>query len=965
MSERSWLPLLFAAVAIVAAIVANRAARRRASGDSGNYWELVVRRICYWLGIPVLLSCILQSLSDTLWLSGWHLHFDRVWGSYWAFPLALAIPFALWLLLLIAGLRAPAPSAGQVNWLAGNVGFSAGRKWVLHCLWPLLIPLLWLGRVRLDLGTTGYPAATWSTLAVLTISLVGIAFSAPRTATLREEVRQAAAFGAVAKTLPDWPDAMRSEGLDLEALKTWRTNDPPEQSPSSTGGDEGTSIFTERLRMMGATGVAYQVSEMFSQIIASVTGGSPRPIKRLLIAPDDCGQAEGLALAAYDLAAQVNEVTLVICPEGDTVAAERIGYWLAQAARVFQRRIEVIYVKPGADLTSLAAVWVVDAATLSDDFIARLAEPELVTRIGFLVWWDIHAYTGVLAANLWAVSRRLDRIIQERRGSDIATLATLRGAAHADAELPAFVHRLLPYRFDDDVHVAHLFARTAHVYRLVGQKRYFSDPGHSSNIALRCRHLPLVAAYASERIGWPTHLDAPASVSADEREQILNVLAGGQKLRDLLAPSLAYAGARIMSIESRDALSLFEIISQGGRATDISQHYVGIVLPENPYVHFLMDTLARDGDLPASRRLFVAEGHETICRRHLLLALAELQDTRTSLLHLFRWEERIIQATLDEIANQGRLIKREVRYLDNRNNLVTEYIFRSTLAVGNQKRPLDAVGDHLFLVRDVDAPQEDGGIRMRLDFERRAIQAYPQRVFLSNGLRYRILDWNAEDADWVACTREAVHAVTWRIRSSQSIIVKSRTGQERNFGRSGTLLKTFPVAVRYQEYVDGVLRREYDLTNGSFQDRATEYPPIFCSFETRALVLRFLPRADEAALRALCLSLRHVLPVHLGVEEDALEVVPLNGQIIENQKVDGLAIVDLYPRGIGLVDAIHDDQQLIQNILEWTAKWLTEMTQLESGKFDASRYSPLAMATGSEEDLGLALSLLQQLVAVL
>jgi len=217
---------------------------------------------------------------------------------------------------------------------------------------------------------------------------------------------------------------------------------------------------------------------------------------------------------------------------------------------------------------------------------------------------------------------------------------------------------------------------------------------------------------------------------------------------------------------------------------------------------------------------------------------------------------------------------------------------------------------------------------------------------------------------WAACVREAVHASTWRIRSGQSIVFRSRAGQERNFGRSGTLLKTFPAAVRYKEYVDGVLRREYNLTDGSFQDTAIEYSPIFCSFDTRALILRFLPKADEAALRALCLSLRHVLPVYLGVEEDALEVVPLNGQMIENQRVDGLAIVDLYPRGIGLVDAIHDDQQLIQNLLEWTVRWLSKTAQGETDQAQDHNYSPLAQATGGEENLGLALGLLQQLVAV-
>ncbi|HEV2987201.1 MAG TPA: hypothetical protein VG759_02075 [Candidatus Angelobacter sp.] len=961
MTQRFWLPVLLLSGAIAAAIAAHLATRsRRSSGDCGDYWEKIVRLTCYWLGIPLLLSTIAESISSTYWLTGWHLQFDRVLGHSWAFPLALAIPFVLWVLFLLTCLRLAPKTSDHSNWLAGAIGFSASRKWVLHSVWILIIPLLWWGPIHLDSGRGGYPAATWSTLAVLVISLVGIAFSASASSSVAVSQTRTATVGREDRILPDWPEAMEREGIDLQSVTKWNaSSDMNLTSYTQREADE----FAERLALIGARAVAPQIIELFHQLKSALEHQNGLARKCVLFSPDNCGQVEALALAASDLLTQSNEVTLVIVPPGDPSLLSSLRFWLSSANRMFQHEIEAVEVTPGVDLSSPSAVWVVDAATLSDDFMTRLADPEKAQRIGFVVWWNLHAYSGVMAANVWAVSRRLHRILVEHRGTDLLTLAVVRNAFHADAELPAFVRRLLPYTFEQEVHVGRFFSRTVHLHRLSGQRRYFGGR-RSEQFAPRCRHLPLVAAHASASLGWPTNLDIRIDIPKDEREQVFDILVSGRKLGMMLSQNSAEAGAQILSISAEDTLSLIEIVSQGGRAAAPElPHNVGLVVSENPYVNYLIDDLGRERTLPGSRRLIVAEGHESVFRRHLLLALNELEDTRSGLLHAFRWEESVIENTLHEIAIQNRLSRAPVRYLNDRNDLILEQVYRSRLGVGSRKRPLDTVGEKLIVVRDVDAPAD--GVRMQVDPERLVIQAYPQRIFISNGLRYRVRDWDDRGRGWVACIREASHAATWRIRSGQSIIVKKKVAQDRNFGYGG-VLKSFPVTVEYREWFDGVLRREYDLTNGpdaSSPAIPVDYPSTSCSFETKALILQFLPNAEPESIRALCLALRYVIPVHVGVEEDALEVIPLIGQMIQDERVDGLAIVDLYPQGIGLADAIYRDQQLVQNILEWTWRWLIQLVRQEQASPGLNGlHSPLAIATGGDQDANAALGLLRRLV---
>ncbi len=229
-------------------------------------------------------------------------------------------------------------------------------------------------------------------------------------------------------------------------------------------------------------------------------------------------------------------------------------------------------------------------------------------------------------------------------------------------------------------------------------------------------------------------------------------------------------------------------------------------------------------------------------------------------------------------------------------------------------------------VRDVAAGHDAQGVRMRLDPERLTIQAYPHRVFQHDNQRYRIRGWSSvEEAvarREITCEREDAAVRTWR-RRTVTLYGFEPLGPTTRLGAGKALLTGQAMDLTYKEKVTGALRLVRDLTAGTDQPGIVRLDqPIGQSFTTRAMILRLPFEPQRLELESLTRALSDLLPVHLGVEEDALDVLPLHGQRIGAETVHGLAVVDLYPYGIGLVDAIVDDDTLFLDLLGRTRDWL-------------------------------------------
>ncbi|MCG8461255.1 MAG: hypothetical protein MI919_33630, partial [Holophagales bacterium] len=390
-----------------------------------------------------------------------------------------------------------------------------------------------------------------------------------------------------------------------------------------------------------------------------------------------------------------------------------------------------------------AGVWVVDAEILSDTVLPRLRiAPEAVRSLGLVAWWQLHEFSGVYGANVWALSRRLRRLVQHAAGGEARTAAFLRSTQVGGDQAEDFVRRVLPYDFPvaTKTFVPLRVARRLHLYRLISQEGLF-ERGEGHDVPEQFRHPALVAARESARLAWPTFVQTPPEVPAAARAAVAELSVGESPLGEVLASDPAEAGASVRPLAEADALALGEHLASSGRAAAGREHHLAISPPSNPYVEFLLGRidprlrLRQIGGLEgAARRLVCAEGDERLLRRHLLLALNERPDTREGLQRDFLREDAAIRLTLDRLAETDALTRREVRFLDERGRLVIDHRFASREAIDDAHRPLDTVGGRLLEVLDPAAGHEPGrGVRLRLDPERSTLLAYPGRIFPSRG----------------------------------------------------------------------------------------------------------------------------------------------------------------------------------------------------------------------------------------
>ncbi|HEV7766149.1 MAG TPA: Zn-binding domain-containing protein [Thermoanaerobaculia bacterium] len=955
--DRSVLPVALIVVAAIGGFLADRAARlRRPDHDRGDFWARAVHRICLFLALPILVSGA-AAIFPAYWQTGRHLHFDLTgvfgWTPASCYRIALLFPFAVWTLLLLLGIAEKPGGRDAGRWLAGAIGFENSRLWILVCAVPLAMILV-AAFSDLGGGTGAYPATAWGMQVVLFLSLVGVSLSAG------DVVSQTVANPSPKPDVSDmrpWPEALAAHGLKLRPVTTWPAGEAMRNVRTA-----GARNLQERLRLRGAHGVAPQLLEAIDSLLGLGDGDHDR--SRLVLAPDDCGQTEVVAMAAELLDQRFHAATLVVTAgDADRLAAE-LRRWLPHGSRVAE-------VAATGEIRTDALILVVDAQVLSDRLLPQLKNPLLLKQFGLVVWWQLEAYTGVLAANLWAISRRLHRLLEAMGRHDVHTLAFVRSTRHGNAQLAAFVQHLLPHPLPAKKQspIDLRSPRTVHLHVLESHQAFFTRD-ESRDIQESHRHLPLVATKVSVQEHWPTYLEVPVDI-ASEAAAFLQLQSGDSRLLDALQPDAATAGARVRNIRESEVLALEEILGQGGRAAANGHpHHVGITLPSNPYVSYLLSTLRNDdGGFATSRRLVPATPPSSVLQRHLLLALDELPDTMSGLLKNFMWDRKVIEDTLEGIAREGKLTRTAVRFLDERNELRPEQEYKSLRQPGGERRPLDTVGHSLIDVRDSSASFEsDDGVTMRVDPERLTIQAYPHRVFVHRGQRYRIREWSSLDVDrrrWLECDREDVYSSTWRIRNVSVFSIK-QTGAAVGVGHQGKLLVRLNASLHYEEEVVGALRLVPHLTNATESKLTTLRlaRPIARSFPTRAIVLRFPDQKDRVSLSSLAQTLRHLLPVHLGVEEDAIEVVPLNGVPVQGQQVFGLAIVDLYPGGIGLIDAIGDDSWFLLQLLEWGRDWLTACPCKSDQGCARCLQSPASLAVNSSQPAqrAAALNLLRRVV---
>ncbi|WP_295457812.1 Zn-binding domain-containing protein [uncultured Thiodictyon sp.] len=943
----AWLVPLGAFVAALTLALAINAAVivRRPTRDSGELWTGVLVWTGGLLAALLLYAWTLQLLDATWWQKGWHPLFDATGltldlpglprvelkvpsavgadGQRLAHPewWALALPFAVWLMVVLMRLAIPAPARTVDQprpgaWLAGSAGFDNSRHWVLWVLAsPFLLLLLW-SAPDLGEGLARQRAAPWGLSAVIAITLIAIAFSRGRHDTAADDAATAAREGP-----GDWVAALRRRGFAVQTLCRLAPTGVARQIEAP-----GARALLEQWPSLSARRVAPELIEALADLFAVGEGRRRHGLDRLVLAPDDSGQWEALGVAIQLTHVRLELVTLVIVPQTPESFAERLAAWLPGPQLIHLPRASA----PG-DTTAM--VWLLDVGTLSDHLADLADNPLLLARIGLTVWCDLDAYSGVRAANFWAVSHRLHRLLK-RKGQQATRSLTLARYHHShEANLAAFVSQLLPYDYRPEDRVVverrrhhpiaiHLLEPTPGLRGLDTANLDHWDPS-------------LLAARVAVEAGLRTCYEPPPALDLAKARDFMQQLVDGRRLAERLVHTPADAAARVLEVDATTVLSLVNLLSQGGRALEhLPIHQVGLLLPPgNPYCRRLLMQLAQDPEtfFRQVRRLVPGVPQPTIVRRHLLLALREMEAVASGLLDTFQWRDAILDPVLDELTNRHEIERRDVRFLDEDNILKVDTGYRSS-AAEYRPGPLDTVGDRLVAI----VLREAGGaeaVLARIDPERATIVAYPRRVFRVKGQTYRMNPWPATQAAEIKrlgvlyCTRSDDPVLTWRVNEPRLRRTQVDPGQTQVFFDQGAL-NTVVIQTHYEEEVTGIIELRPDGPGAPRRSEPLWGEPIeSLAFPTKGLMLRFLAQdldAYPAALHSIAQALGQVLAVHVGVEEDAVLVMAAERLKIGRRRESGLVILDLYPQGLGLIDALNDDDDLLRRLLGYTRDWLAD-----------------------------------------
>ena len=934
------------ALAINAVVIA-----RRSNRDSGELWTWVLAWSGGLLAALMIYAWGLQLLDAPWWHKGYHPFFDatglrldlpgmppialkvpapldaagqRLTHAEWW---ALAIPFAVWLSLilfrLLTRLAMPAPvrTPDQPRpgaWLAGAAGFENSRHWILWALVPPLVLLLVWGLPDLGEGPAHERAALWGLLAVSAINLIAIAFS-------RSAVDP---IGSVVETervaVPgDWVVALRHRGFKVQTLGRLESNADPLDDSAALQNTRARALV-EQWPFLLERRVAPELLEAIADLYVEGEDRRRHGLNRLILGPDGAGQLECLAAAIQLTWLRLELVSLVIVPQAPEACAGRLAPWLPGRDLVQLQR-------PGVPIEAAAIVWIMDVGTLSEALAELADNPRQLDRIGLIVWYGLDCYSGVKAANFWAVSHRLDRLVRAKGYRETRSLTFARSHPSHESNFAPFVAQLLPYDYQAEDRV------------VVPPRRYHPIAIHCLEPTADLRpddpadlehwDPSLVAVRTSVEAGWRTCFEPPRSLDEIQVRDFLQQRVCGHRLVDQLAAEPAEAEARILEVGPAEVLALLNLLSQGGRALGpLPVHQVGLLLPPGaPYVHYLLGQLAREPEtlFRRVRRLVPGVPQPAIVRRHLLLALREMEAVSSELLDTFQWRDTILDPVLDELANRHEIERRDVRYLDHHNQLKVDTGYRSS-AAEYRAGPLDTFGDRLVAI----VLRETGGgeaLIQQIDPERATIVAYPRRVFQVRGQRYRMNPWPSTSAEEIRrlgvlyCTRTADPVLTWRVSEPRLRRTQLDATQTQVFLDQGSLSKAI-IHTHYEEEVTGII----EVRQGPDGLRQTEpfwgEPIEGLAFPTQGLLLRFLAEdldGRPAALHSIAQALSQVVAVHCGVEEDSVLVTAVEDLRLGRRRESGLVILDLYPQGIGLIDALNDDE-LLRRMLEHTHDWLAE-----------------------------------------
>lgn len=310
-----------------------------------------------------------------------------------------------------------------------------------------------------------------------------------------------------------------------------------------------------------------------------------------------------------------------------------------------------------------------------------------------------------------------------------------------------------------------------------------------------------------------------------------------------------------------------------------------------------LDPMTRHAMLSLGASLPASTDNADLSARHLACAITE---TRLSAMAARREFPRAAFEQLSK-GDGTRIATRRRRRLD-KDGTIEDCEELSLLGARVERGTTRAASAHIGRLIDL----ADGRLVLETDRARIATTAYPGRVLVVEGRRYRVLmpDEQPElDAGTLHAEPERRRVQTTRVRELQ--LEFEGSGSELRLG-GGMAVRFHQPRVKLTERVLG-LRTAHEARLE--HDELTYASPLVASYETRAAVLH-LPGAPAGALHALTHLIRVALPTFVRHTEDDLDVSWQGGDS------PALLIVDRHPGEVGFARAVSSD--VVRHALYWS-----------------------------------------------
>lgn len=811
------------------------------------------------------------------------------------------VPVLAWFVILFVPLGRSSVGRQSLDYL-GPIDLRLNQSWMLPSLVSMLsviliIPLM-IGALR-----SYYPEALYASALIMWVNIVFLAFSKQMIdGNLSETIEQKSELDL--PIFGDWVEALNVNGVPLSPIGM---------------------IESER-----------KSSRENDSIADIVKKNEESGESSIFLAANHSGQIEYIENLALELLETSFEVVLLVAPKE---GIELLQLQLDES-ELLKGRTNIVS-GPDYELTVGKYIHLVDPATLSDSLLPRLLPSQNlgrraqgITRIGAVVWWDLHYYAGVLATQVWAINHRLNRLIETHGNSHTKKIGFCMGTGDAFKRGGLYdYHKYIESLMPSDTHqnridVPGKIGRNLDLYQLKSFQ-LLSSP--NTNINDGFQHILFRSAYASILSGRKTYAFGWEKILTryDCKQFSEFKLRDENFVHDWMVTDIDCAEASIIYLDASNVLAFREIILNAGGRLDT--HSVAVLTDGNPLVEYFLGQYLMNGFMPINKRLIAPKPKPETFKRQLRLVLSESKILMSEIVADYRGQRSQINKIIEDARETLRGInKSEIRYLDNEGNLQIENTYSSSdrIQVVSNK-PISALKSDDSNLTQLECPDRANSKLFLVDTERLWTKYYPGALFKYDGEYFQV-DTDANYWKQAVASHDPIRCETIRTEQQSfrdydtEFLVSGAVEQSsvHNLKHTSTL-KFSRCSGEYKETLKLVAHRALP---GCYEDPQNsdqfyeENPFGFINYRTnsRAICLQF--SNSEAAIESdFLLTLAYIfelaLPIFFSLKNTDFEVV-----VSKPDKT--IYLVESYSDNIGFIDSITVSD--IESVIAWVLQWLSD-----------------------------------------